>query len=316
MRAAVVGVCLSAVFTLVVALPAEATAPGDNGRIAFRRFVEGVPTIFTIRPDGSGERQVATPPAGGADDFPDYASDGSFVAWTRCVEFCSIMVARPDGSGLRRIGPEGTLEDDRTDVGISPDTRRVAFTRNYGPIVGDDIQHSEVFTQKLDGHGLRRITHPPDFVAHDDGSQWSPDGKQIVFRRHFNDGRQAIFTVSAHGGPVRQVTPYSLAAGDGPDWSPDGRRIMFRSPETDDFLGTNLWTIRPDGTGLRQVTHAPPATHVYSASFSPDGKRITLGYEGIGGMADVWTMRTDGSDLRPVTRTPERDSAPDWGGRR
>jgi Tol biopolymer transport system component len=48
----------------------------------------------------------------------------------------------------------------------------------------------------------------------------------------------------------------------------------------------------------------------------PDGRRITLGLEGTGGAADVYTMRTDGSDLRPVTRTPERDSAPDWGGRR
>jgi Tol biopolymer transport system component len=55
---------------------------------------------------------------------------------------------------------------------------------------------------------------------------------------------------------------------------------------------------------------------VYSASFSPDGKRITLGLEGTGGAADIWTVRTDGSELTPVTRTAERDGAPDSGGRR
>jgi len=27
-------------------------------------------------------------------------------------------------------------------------------------------------------------------------------------------------------------------------------------------------------------------------------------------------MKTDGTDITPVTRTAERDSAPDWGGRR
>jgi TolB protein len=314
MRAAVVGVCLTVLATLVVALPAEATAPGDNGRIAFRRFVapDNVPTIFTIRPDGTGERRVATPPPGAGDDFPDYAPDGSFVAWRRCADLCSIMAARPDGSGLRRIGPDG----DSDGVSISPDTRRIALTRFYGPVVDDSIQHADIFTSKLDGHGVHRITSAPDFVAADVDAQWSPDGRRLLFVREFNDGRQAIFTVSAHGGPIYQVTPFSLHAGDGPDWSPDGRRIMFRSPETEDFLGTDLWTIRPDGTDLRQVTHAPAGTHVYSASFSPDGRRITLGYEGVGGMADVWTARTDGSDLTPVTRTAERDSAPDWGGRR
>jgi hypothetical protein len=34
------------------------------------------------------------------------------------------MAARPDGTGLRRIGPSG----DSSDVAISPDVRRIAFT--------------------------------------------------------------------------------------------------------------------------------------------------------------------------------------------
>jgi hypothetical protein len=71
---------------LFAALPAEATAPGDNGRIAFRRFVgpDAVATLFTTRPDGTGERQLAQPPDGAGDDHPDYAADGSLVAFDRC----------------------------------------------------------------------------------------------------------------------------------------------------------------------------------------------------------------------------------------
>ena len=147
-------------------------------------------------------------------------------------------------------------------------------------------------------------------------------GRQAaVFVRVFLDGhnqfvKQAIYTVKADGSGLRRLTPFSLAAGDGPDWSPDGSKILFRSPENEDFLHSQLYTVRPDGRHLKQVTHVPDGTHLYSALFSPDGRRITLGLEGTGGAADVYTMRTDGSDLRPVTRTPERDSAPDWGGRR
>lgn len=307
MRVAVVSVCL-VVAGLFAALPAEATAPGKNGEIAFRRFLGpagDVGTIFTIRPDGTGERQVAQPPEGASDDFPDYASDGSFIAFQRCAELCSLMVARPDGSGLRRVGPEG----DSSDVGISPDTRRIAFTHFYG-------SHADVFTQHVSGGGLRRITRAPESVAADVQVQWSPDGRKLVFVRKWNDGSQAIYTVDADGDRIHRVTPFALRAGDWPDWSPDGRRILFRSPDTGDFLHSNLYTIRPDGSGLEQVTHAPDGTHVYSASYSPDGKRITLGLEGTAGAADIWTMRVDGSGLTPVTRTTERDSAPDWGGRR
>lgn len=314
MRVAVAAVCLTIV-ALFAALPADATAPGKNGEIAFRRFVgpDQIATIFTIRSDGSGERQVAQPPEGASDDFPDYASDGSFIAWERCADFCQIMVARPDGSGLHRVGPEG----DSSDVGVSPNTRRIAFTHFTGPVVDDEIEHADLYTQRLSGGGLRRITRAPRFIAADAQTQWSPDGGQLLFVRKWNDGsKQAIYTVAANGGRIHRVTPFAFRAGDWPDWSPDGKRILFRSPETDDFLHSNLYTIRPDGSGLKQVTHAPDGTHVYSASFSPDGKRITLGLEGTGGAADIWTMRTDGSDLTPVTRTPERDSAPDWGGRR
>jgi len=75
----------------------------------------------------------------------------------------------------------------------------------------------------------------------------------------------------------------------------------------------SIWTIRPDGTGVRKVTDAGPTTRVYSASFSPDGTAITLGMTGIDDQADVYTIGIDGTGLTPMTRTSEWDSAPDWG---
>jgi TolB protein len=65
---------------------------------------------------------------------------------------------------------------------------------------------------------------------------------------------KSIFVIGADGRGLRQVTPWRLDAGDHPDWSPDGRRILFRAPEHF-FAGSNLWTVRPDGTGLKQLTH-------------------------------------------------------------
>jgi TolB protein len=121
-----------------------------------------------------------------------------------------------------------------------------------------------------------------------------------------------MFVVGIEGGHSRRVTPWALGSGDGPVFAPDGT-IIFRSYE--DVVGkqSDYWTVRPDGTGLRRLTHSKPGTIVLSASYSADGKWIAYGTNGVAGNADVFVMRSDGTGGRPVTRTQRWDSAPDWG---
>jgi TolB protein len=298
---------------------ALATAPGANGQIAFRRYLGPDRTkgaIFVAAPDGSGERQLTTPPANTSDDYPDFSSDGAFVAFQRCGRTCHLFTVNADGTGLRRIG-SGSV--DRSYPAISPDRTRIAFIRAFGHLRPNRSPvHVAIYTIRLDGSGERRVTLPKPKTAEDVDPQWSPDGRRIVFVRMNGTARphhgQAIFVVNADGTGLHRVTPWKLRAGDGPDWSPDGTEILFRSPETEDFLHCNLFTIHPDGTGLRQVTHLAPTTKLYSASFSPDGAAITFGMTGVDGLADVWTMHADGTAATPVTRSTQWDSAPDWGG--
>jgi TolB protein len=311
----------------VAATAALATPPGDDGSIALRRYLGPERTkgaIFTVAPDGSGERQVSRPPGRLSDDYPDVAADGSFIAFQRCNMTCRIFTVRPDATGLRQVGPGCTkhrLPPKCSDISypaISPDGKRIAFVRAFGRIRNDQIEHVGIYVMRIDGSHVRRVTLPRTRTAEDGDPQWSPDGRRIVFVRHnFSAkpaGGQAIFTVNTDGTGLRRVTPWKLRAGDGPDWSPDGSRILFRAPETEDFLNSNLFTIRPDGSGLHRVTDIPPGGRLYSASFSPDGASITFGATGINDMADVFTMRVDGTAVTPVTRTPQWDSAPDWGG--
>lgn len=311
------------------AAAALATPPGENGSITFRRYLGPDRTkgaIFVVAPDGTGERQVTAPPAGLSDDFPDFAGDGSFIAFARCGESsCGIYTVRPDGTGLRRIdrGCRGTQTPpacaDHSYPAVSPDRRHIAFVRAFGGIRDDVIAHQGIYVMRLDGTRVRRVSLPPTRTAEDGQPQWSPDGKRIVFQRVNLTARprdkRAIFVVNADGTRPRRLTPWRMNAGDGADWSPDGSRILFRSPDLGTFLDSNLYTIRPDGTGLRQLTDVPRTTRLYSASWSPDGTAIAFGLEGVDGAADVHTMRADGTGAAPLTRTPQWDSAPDWGGR-
>ena len=146
--------------------------------------------------------------------------------------------------------------------------------------------------------------------------QVSPDGRTFLYTRQ-NSGRSkppfgtALFAVRPNGEGNHQVASWKLGGGDHAVFSPAGA-ILFRSFEDDDSKQSDYWTVRPDGSGLKQLTHFKSGTLVLSASYSPDGKWIVYASDGEGGNADLYVMHADGSGSRPLIRTQPWDSAPDW----
>jgi Tol biopolymer transport system component len=338
-KGAAAGALLVIGAVVVPVAPAEATFHAKNGRIAFRRFLNEERTwgaVFTIRPDGSGERQITSPPEGFVDRNPDVSPDGDRIAFERqhvdCGVVCSdeVFVVDTDGSHLTQLTFNAPDKDCGVEGGTcnaspawSPDGHQIAFSRASGPVIDDFLQEVGIYVMDDDGSNLRQITqkaHPP--LGEDSDPQWSPDGRSIVFQR-FNvrtaqpaDG-VALWIVSLRKGGERQLTPFDLRAGDTPDWSPDGKRILFHSNVNGaDNVSANLYTVRADGTDLRQLTFAEGGVIQYlGSSYSPDGKMITFGRrpETGGTNADVFTMRVDGTHEQAVTRTVLYDSYPDWG---
>lgn len=339
LRKPVTRLAVALVVVTGLAAPAEATFPGENGDIAFRRFLNLEQTwgaIFTIHPNGLGERQITRPLPGFVDRNPDVAPDGQRIVFERegveCGRDCfydEVFVVNADGSQLTQLthnrpgeicGLGGFCSGSPA---WSPDGERIAFTRASGPVVGDLIENLGIYVMNADGSGVHQITQKEEpALGEDSDPQWSPDGRTIVFQR-FNvrgslpeDG-VALWTVNPINEREHRVTPWDLRAGDTPDWSPDGRRILFHSnvagPST---VSANLYTIRPNGTGLEQLTFAQDGDPQYlGSSYSPDGTMITFGRRpATGGTnADVFVMRVDGTHIRHVTRTVLYDSYPDWG---
>lgn len=331
-------VALVFAWVVVPAVPAQATFPGDNGSIAFRRFLNVERTwgaIFTIRPDGRGERQVTNPPFGYVDRDPDVSPDGRKIAFQResvdCGPDChsnEVFVVNADGSHLRQLteqapgtvcGVGGTCNESPA---WSPDGRYIAFARGRGPIVDDYIESAGIYVMRADGSHVRQITQKVlPTLGEDFSPQWSPDGHKLVFQRNNKPGADppdgiALWTVNLVTGRERSITPYPIEAGDTPDWSPDGRRILFHSNNSQNSnVSANLYTVRPDGTGLRQLTFETGGTVNYlGSSYSPDGTMITFGRRPeTAGAADIFVAQADATRIRPVTRTPLYDSYPDWG---
>jgi dipeptidyl aminopeptidase/acylaminoacyl peptidase len=101
----------------------------------------------------------------------------------------------------------------------------------------------------------------------------SPDGNQILYvvtdaRLSENRYVTNIWSVSAKGGTPRQLTHEGA---DSPRWAPDGSRVAFLVPGKE---GSQLWEMRPDGTGPRPLIQEP--SDLSQFEWSADGKRIAF----------------------------------------
>ncbi len=99
----------------------------------------------------------------------------------------------------------------------------------------------------------------------------SPDGAWLALGTSFP--AEDLLLIRADGGDLRQLTN-DLARDRTPYWSPDGSRILFASNRSGKY---EAWTIRPDGSGLTQITHLPDRPVAYPF-WSPDGKQIAFYY--------------------------------------
>lgn len=95
-----------------------------------------------------------------------------------------------------------------------------------------------------------------------------------------------VVPLTGAAGPVAApAAEASAAAGSG--------RIIFR-----DYTTGQLYTVNPDGTALRQVTHR--GYNIFP-DWSPDGRRITYASSRGGGRFAVWIANVDGSRARQLT---------------
>jgi TolB protein len=288
------------------AVPAWIAALG--GRILFTKEA-GSPTTFTVRtmaPDGTDLRTIG----------PTSSTSIVHVVWGPGSRFTfdsdrgapnQVFTMDAVGGDVRAIttGPNG-----HGWPAVSADGSTIAFDNWI------DQTDFGILVTRADGSQAtpRTLTTSADPAKGGDSQPaFSPDGKRVAFQRWSTTDRTdpkavtaAIFVVGIDGKGLKQLTPYDMDAGL-PRWSPDGSRILFtdHADTHDASLSANLWTVRPDGSELTQLTHEAGGDFAIEGSWSPDGSAIVFhSWFGIDTFTAIRVMKADGSGATPVLTSP------------
>jgi Tol biopolymer transport system component len=154
--AAVLVVACAAAVLLAVSEKAEAAVPGENGRIAFsakESTADAQYQIYTIKPDGTGEKQLTNTSSRYFNIDPVFSPDGTKIAWNRSSD---IWIMNANGTGKKRLVVGGE------DPAFSPDGTKIAFRYEAG---------QDIWTINPDGSGLANVTNTPSVVR----SEFTPD---------------------------------------------------------------------------------------------------------------------------------------------
>jgi Tol biopolymer transport system component len=295
---------LAAVLAIISAPTAQATTPGVNGRIVYSAETSAGLQLFTVRPDGSDVRQLTSLEGDAA--HPDWSPDGRRLVFEFGSEtHAGVMLINRDGTGLRDLTPTGF----QGNPSFTPDGKKIVFDSDEG-----------IAIMRADGSGRRQLTTTPfPGTGYDTDANVSPDGKYITFVRvRVPDKEHALFSMRIDGSGVRQLTSYSLDVGIKHDWAPDGSRIAIIANADHQPPGTsaNVATIRPNGTGLRLLTHYTGGeVNALTGSYSPDGRWIVYRLENHGKYSIAKLPATGHGCSQTILSLPVAPRFIDWGPR-
>jgi Tol biopolymer transport system component len=313
-RALLVATAAVALLVMGQPVPASATYPGGAGRIAFQGVdgVTGRLQLFTVSADGTDQRQLTSFPQADIES-PDWSPDGSTISFdSDLAGNVHVFTIRANGAGLTQVTSGDGSE---FAPAWSPDGRRLALER--APVGQPD----GIFLMGLRSKISKRLTANP-FGQFDSRPQFSPDGTRLAFARlkaflPHGGALSAVYVMDADGTHLRRLTGWGMNAAE-PDWSPDGSTIVFNSAD-DQIQRAGVFVIRPDGTGLRRLTHGHDVGS-FRPCWSPTGTqivftRVMFGPDGAGAFR-FYTMRPDGTHAAPIPHPAGFENQADWGAAR
>jgi Tol biopolymer transport system component len=142
-------------------------------------------------------------------------------------------------------------------------TGRLVYVSNIPK--GNGCAGDAIFSARSDGSGITQLVPASNGIIQT--PVWSPDEKQIAFGRHSDFAADNSFVTTINvmnpdGSNLRTIATLQssqqigIITEDFPIcWSADGTRIVFTNQEIG--KDAHIYSVRPDGTQLTQITFGP-----------------------------------------------------------
>ena len=305
-------VCVALCAVGLVAAAAGGAAPAASGQaeqaVVFGSDRDGDWDIYGVNLDGTGLTQLTH---NGSSPVP--SPDGRLIAFYGPT---GPALMNRDGSGRR------ALRGCPAPASWSPDsTRVVCETSPEGIAIADPVRGTvtqisssgyhpawspdgrsiayvdrALWVVPVAGGAARRVGRR----TVDGAPTWSPDSRRLAYAVRVA-GRDDLFTISADGSGERRVVK-NVEWGHGLEWSPLGSRILFSRYSQWPYV-ESIYTVRPNGTGLRRVTRSAGGESSRQASWSRDGELLLYERERYNGASDsdVFVTRAGASPGRSLT---------------
>jgi Tol biopolymer transport system component len=303
----VLAVATMAATILLAGGTAQATFPGQDGRIAFWDFMTG--QIYTMNPDGTALVQATHVSRGHQAADPAWSPDATKIAFDTDVSGdVRLWVMHANGSHPHQLTGDRPGYNDFVPT-YTPNGRRVIFARCRPDPPGG----CAISSVRTDGTHRRAIT-PFQADVTDFDPQVSPDGTRIVFERFGAHGIIAqLYVMRADGSGAIAVTSPALE-GFAPNWSPNGKAVTFSSNCC--RFKSNVYVMHPDGTGISRLTNTAFPNNDFQSAYAPGGDRIAFAsdrrYPDLC-CADLFVMRSDGTRETFVHTGITGALNPSWG---
>ena len=175
------------------------------------------------------------------------------------------------------------------DPALSPDGRRIAFSKN-------ERAESVLAVMEAQPGAVDRVVWRGAQFDQAYQPAWSPDGTRIAFSAWRRGGYRDILIVDAVNGQVTEVTR-DRAIDMAPAWSADGQTVYFDSDRTGI---ANIFAYDIADQSLWQVTNVLGGT--FAARPSPDGTRIAFENAVPAGGYDIYEMPIDRQTWLPAAQ--------------
>ncbi len=291
----------------------------DGQQVVFQRVIDvpriGLKPTYTANPKYSLSL-TASP-------LPAFDSSGaSFISTSSAVGAAGLMITNAATGQSKMLyqeknrgvlAPQWSPAGDKIVFGIGPFG---AFFHAFNELFlkpADRIDGGgQIAIINADGSGYQELTSG---ASNSSFPSFSPDGKRLVYRE-FDKDSYGLRILNLESRAISKLTDQY---DNFPLWSPRGDLIMFARQIDKAY---EIFTIKPGGSGLKQLTH----THGNDAhmAWSPDGESIAFSSSRMGfkdeavytdspqPYGEIFVMRYDGTHVEQLTDNQWEEGTPSW----